>query len=212
MGRDFRGFIQKWVGDRWEYLEIYRTPTQNYDLFGWLSWGRDRSGSCQLKALVPARGLPVDLDIVNGVLYVMDNGKECNVGEFGHSWLLGSEILQATPPKLVRTVVATPAALECYDFPDFPPWQVAINDFFEGEPGPPDKTISIGDNVEVSGAVLDYYFDEDDPNPPSRNFSVRERVVYQWLYDFEPEFRDFIRDIRRQVDMHGEIRLVFGFT
>jgi len=115
MGVDLRGIFQRKVGDRWKDIEPFQIDNRHYDLFGWLSWGGDRSGSCSFKPLAPERGFPDDFKCVPGDLYTMANGEKCPMGDAGHSWLLGSEILQATPPKLARTVVMTPEALEFHD-------------------------------------------------------------------------------------------------
>jgi hypothetical protein len=211
MGVDLRGIFQKKVGDRWEDIEPFQIDNRHYDLFGWLSWGGDRSGSCSFKPLAPERGFPDDFKCVPGDLYTMANGEKCPMGDAGHSWLLGSEILQATPPKLARTVVMTPEALEFHDDPECPPWQYAINVLFYGDPGPPHKTLFVPEGVKIKGAFVDFDF-ANVPELPRKNISVRENAVYLWMYDFAPEFRAFTDEVRRHADLHGEVRLVFGYS
>jgi len=141
----------------------------------------------------------------------MANGEECNVGGRSFSWLLGSEILQAIPPKRTRTVIATPTAIEYYDDPDYPPWQTAINSFFHRDPGPPHKTLVIGEDVKIDGLVWDFDFAEC-PEIPRKGNVGSERHVYLWLYDFGVDFSEFIEQVRGHVEAHGEVRFVFGFS
>jgi hypothetical protein len=80
MGVDLRGIFQRKVGDRWKDIEPFQIDNRHYDLFGWLSWGGDRSGSCSFKPLAPERGFPDDFKCVPGDLYTMANGEKCPWG------------------------------------------------------------------------------------------------------------------------------------
>jgi hypothetical protein len=82
----------------------------------------------------------------------------------------------------MRTITATPEDFQYYTLPDFPPWRVLQLNVFERDVGAPDQITADGVNT-----------------------------VYHWLYDFEEEFRYFIDIVRGYVDLHGEIRFVFGF-
>lgn len=183
MSKSIRGVFQKKVSDHWEDIECFHDDRNEYNLQSWLTCGGDRSDTCHFEPLVPIRGLPKDFELVVGQMYSMASGEECNIGEGDFSWLLGSEILQATPPRLVRTVIATPEDFQKFDDPDCPPWQVFIHCYFGHDPGPPDKITTVGENV-----------------------------VYEWLYDFEEDFRYFIDEVRHQVGLHGEVRFVYGFS
>lgn len=210
MGLDLYGVFEKRVSEGWEGLDIIGNFDRNYDLFAWLSWGGDDVGSCQIEPIAYTRGFPSDLNIATDKIYRTTSGKQMLIGTRGCSWLLGSEILAATPPKLIRTVVVTPAAFEYHDDPDYPAWRVAINHFFYRNPGPPAKTFSIEDDVKFDGALLDFDFSEC-PEIPRKEMKTK-RTVYQWMYDFAPEFEPFITQVRSQVALHGEVRFIFGFS
>lgn len=179
MGSDIFGVFQRRVSEKWEDIECYYGGHRDYALHGWLCEGGDRSGSCKFEPFIPKRGLPEDFDHDDG----FSSGKSCNIGERGRSWFLGSEILVAKPPRVVRTIIATPTDIQYYVLPDFPPWRVLQSHVFERYVGAPDKISADGENI-----------------------------IYQWLYDFEEEFRYFIDIVRGYVDLHSEIRFVFGFN
>jgi hypothetical protein len=107
-------------------------------------------------------------------------------------------------------VIVTPTAIAYEDDPDYPHWQGAISGFFGHDPGPAHKTLSIRDDVKIDGLVWDYI---EDPDLPRDDRKIgREKLVHLWLYDFALDFSEFIDQVRRHVEAHGEVRFVFGYS
>jgi len=105
------------------------------------------------------------------------------IGEWGHSWLLASEILAVAPPKVVRTVYARPRARA-------------------------DTTWDVDDPQQWMWASECWWHS----TPPDRIIHGESGVAAEWDYDFAEEFSEFTDEVRRLKDNYGEVRFVFGFA
>ena len=108
-----------------------------------------------------------------------------DMGDHSFSWLLGSEILAAKPPPVAKQGIVS---VEFYHIWD----KISPPDTYCADVG--------GSNVHiVIPDVVDYY----------KETATHVRVC--WVANLEQEFKYFIDEIRRLMEIHGEIRMVFGF-
>ena len=108
-----------------------------------------------------------------------------DMGDHSFSWLLGSEILTAKPPPVAKQGIVS---VEFYHIWD----KISPPDTYCADVGGPNVHI-------VTPDVVDYY----------KETASHVRVC--WVANLEQEFKYFTDEIRRLMEIHGEIRMVFGF-
>lgn len=193
MGLDIHCVFQAKVADRWVDVASDYQEDRDYPLYSWLGVGcGDRIGTCTIEPLAPLRGFPADFELVDEtwhptLIEVSTPSRfypGCRLmGEWGFSWLLSSEILRASAPRVPRTVSILIDEYQQWDgVSEFPPWQWAKADF---------------------GHVV---------GPPDKISTLAENIVVEWDYDFTEDFSYFVNEVRRLEALHGEVRIVFGFA
>lgn len=174
MGTDIHAVFQKRLPDgRWEHVHSEYGEDRDYQLFAALAGVRNGCLCATVTPISEPRGLPRDFS--GGSL-----------GDYGYSWLLGSEVLAwaKNAPTVTQWGIVSREVYERWDKVS-PPcdysdalWGgsviVATEENASSKPGWTD--------IEVSWQV-----------------SLREQLAY------------FIDEVQRLVDLHGEIRMVFGF-
>lgn len=133
MGRAIHHVFQRRDGVRWVSVPSAYGGDHHYDLYDWLGLGNE------LASIAPLRGLPPDFQHDDGrykVPWENQFGGWILIGEWGHSWLLASEILATEPPKVVRTIRAS--AQGATGDTDDPQWLLACESWCDPI-RPPDR-------------------------------------------------------------------------
>ena len=212
MGTDIHGVFQKRnKNGTWEDVPHKYSENRHYSLFAWLGDVRNGTGFAgvpthtRIEPLSSHRGFPHDFAVVGGSTAdenavhpiadinllpewrqkYLEDGEPLQVymGYHGFSWLLDDEILNATPPRILRTGVIS--------LDEFKDW--------DGVSPPPHGW---------SGAV---WGKDLQTNHPSEINAQTTHVQVEWFADMAEEFEDFINEVRRLKELHGEVRFVFGF-
>jgi hypothetical protein len=149
-------------------------------------------GTCSFEFLIPLRGIPDDFEIVEDRYHpTIIHGENKSayhpncilMGEWGYSWIFASEILQASAPRVTRTVVIPIDEYRQWDGISEPtPWEWASNSFGHAV-GMPDKLAHLAENVTAA-----------------------------WDYNFTEDFSYFVDEVHRLKALHGDVRFVFGFA
>jgi hypothetical protein len=200
MGTDIHTIFQaKDKDNNWYDIPHNYNEDRHYSLFAWLA--DVRQGNNFIKPISPPRGLPTDFQINEDYEHStsIDNlptfYKEWytpehpydglrNLGYHNFSWLLGSEILANKPPLVAKQGIIDIESWRAWDKVSPPSCYCA------GVSGP---------NVHiVMPDVADVY-------------ESATHVHICWIANLEQEFKSFTDEIRRLMDLHGEIRMVFGF-
>lgn len=209
MGTDIHGIFQKRTGrvnnkDTWETVESEYEENRHYQLFAILAGVRNGFGFAGIKTGEPVipisepRGLPADLKLVDEDHYAHypfprkyyePDETDKWLGDHTHSWLSGDEILD-------------------YFFADKKTEQCGVitkEEYSLWEGGRPNSYC--GDTSGLGGTVIDST-EVGTYKLTGKDFS---HVRVKWNSDLNDEVSYFIKEVERLVELHGEIRFVFGF-
>ena len=199
MGTDIHAIVQAKVDDRWVDVASEWEQDRHYALFAWLGDVRNGHGLGGVRTHSPVaplsegRGFPSDFDLDDDGpdLYPVGdfrNYREGNYREGNYAWLgdhsfswVSGEEVLSTPPPKLHRTGI-----------------ISIETFneWDGVSSPPEWCGGItGPKVVVSSP-----FDLSDETT---------HVEVEW--ESEGEFDYFVSEVQRLVDLHGEIRVVFGF-
>jgi hypothetical protein len=104
------------------------------------------------------------------------------MGDHSHSWLSADEILSATPPRIMRTGLITREQFQDWD-------GVSSPDSWSG-------------GVYGGNAVISI---------PAEITEETTHVRVEWFEDTAESFAEFVDEVRRLKELHGDVRYVFGF-
>lgn len=200
MGTDVHGLWQARKNGKWENISSNWEQNRHYLLFSWLANVRNGFGFAgvptydPIKPIAEPRGLPEEIkgDHVKVTTDILDPrrreylepGEEPEVwlGDHSHSWLTADEILAAERPKTVqRTGV------------------VSIQWYAKWDKKTPPESWSGG----ISGPSIHV------ANHPSQIQEDTTHVQIKW--DAPDDLDYFVDEVKRLKNLHGEVRLVFGF-
>ncbi|WP_374347951.1 hypothetical protein [Chitinimonas sp.] len=191
MGLDISFVFQKKIDHKWIDIESNYQGDRDYDLYNWLGLGRARCAiHFEIDPISEPRGLPYDFEIDREGLHPTTLSVKrshwgehvIHIGETSRSWLLGSEILATKVPP-VKITERMDSSYCLEDKNDgFPLWQFAIPNL-NHDPGPPDVLTEVGNEM-----------------------------IFEWMYDLYEDFKYFVDEVRRLVDLHGVVRIVYGFS
>lgn len=195
MGVDVKGVFQVKRNEKWIFIRKFYDGDRGY-LRTWLGCN-PYGGESLLKIMpvVPRRDFPSDFDHSERIGCVSgrwDLEAGDVVGDWGHSWLLGEEILSSGPALAVRYVEVS---LEVYAAT----W---------------DKTDDIEHWRATTGLCLE------DDLPPLVSISYLQeglannvnQVRVECIYDFSEELNDFKNEVQQLQEQFGPIRFVYGFA
>lgn len=182
---------------RWEFITSEWDQDRHYNLFSWLANVRNGFGFAgvktndYIKPITLPRDLPEDLKDID-YDYMEYHGEW--LGDHSHSWLLGTEIINAI--KEITSI--TRYGVISYD--DYNNWDKV------SEPENYSRGVW-GRNVKV--------IEPEELNlVPTFSPEIRVLVSVKWQVSadtLKEEFKYFTDEIKRLVDLYGEIRMVFGF-
>jgi hypothetical protein len=193
MGKDIHGVFQKNEAGCWADIPSEYNEDRDYYLYDWLALRREF-------ALSQPRGFPDDFEIDENGFHPIasrdilppDLRKHCDLlrgmGEWGFSWLLGAEIVNAHKPVRQMKIWIPIDAYNEWDKVSNPKhWHELHSDWQQHEDS-------------------EYYATPE---------NIREgtwRVIIDWIYDFTDDFKYFVDEVRRLMVLHGDVRFVFGFN
>ena len=187
MGTDIHSVFQKRTENGWEDVGTNYDEPRHYVLFAWIGDVRNGYGFAGIKThnkIVPlssGRGLPEDFQ------HTVEDWEYCHgdkwLGDHSHSWLTADEILNATPPKIIRSGVIT------------------IEQYNKWDGGEPEGGWCGG----ISGPAVVLVESESEIDNKTTHIRV------SWEEDTKEYFEYFINEVKRLKDLHGEVRFVFGF-
>ena len=200
MGMDIHGVFQKRQADRWVDISSDYDQRRDEYLYCWLSSTR----TAGLKPLSRPRGLPDDFALDSDGFHPIENpdvlpyfrkfrdqhtdSTRLLMGEWGFSWLLGSEVIAAPPPIDIMKI-----------------W-VPIDTYNEW-----DKV----SNPKLWYELHSDWKQHEDSEHYATPENISEKtywVIIEWSYDFTEDFKYFVGEIQRLMALHGEVRFVFGFN
>lgn len=222
MGTDIHGIFQAKRDGRWQDVQSTFNEDRHYFLFAWLADVRNGYGFAGIKThepLVPLsepKGYPEDFEVddcnqhkiaenaLRGERAKWYEDEDANpgdpsylmlwMGDHSHSWLSSDEILNA-PDQGTRKVGVI--ALDVYKT-----WTGGSPGSWCGDVSGPD--IVTVDLSEETWAGLH----PDVEQPEGKEVYVR----ISWKVDSVREAcSEFISEVKRLVELHGEVRYVFGF-
>lgn len=196
MGTDIHGRFQKKVTTgknsyTWDDIASEWEENRHYQLFAILAGVRNGFGFAgvptgeAVKPIAEPRGLPKGIRA--------DDGYDADgmwYGEHSYSWLSGEEMLawyNNPSNNVVQTGVITQAA--------YREWDGKRPDYYSNWCSGPGITVINADQV------ADY----------DREQSPFSHVSVTWETNLNEELAYFFDEVKRLQDLHGEIRLVFGF-
>ena len=210
MGSDIHGIWQKKTEAGWEDILSTYSQDRHYLLFAWLGNVRNGFGFAgvpthdAITPLTDQRGFPEDFQVdedTNHTIpanefrgdmakyYTEEDADPSNedylklwMGGHSYSWVSGAEVLAATLPSIKRTGIITVEAFKAWD------GKTAPTDWCGGISG-----LSVV--VSTHGTVTD----------------STSHVQIEWMEDTNDSLKYFVDEVRRLVELHGEIRFVFGF-
>lgn len=206
MGTDVHGIWQAKKNGVWTDIPSTWEQNRHYFLFAWLAGVRNGFGFAgvkthsPLKPIAEPRGLPADFEhedrehktTVDCIdprrqRWMSDEDKASPaqwLGDHSHSWLMADEILAAPlPGSAWKTGVVERAFFDSWD----------------GHTPPTDYCGGIsGGAVRVAESPVDV---KDDST----------HVQIYWKAQESDELQYFVDEVRRLKELHGEVRLVFGF-
>lgn len=210
MGTDIHGVFQKKAADgSWQDVESNYEQDRHYQLFAALADVRNGYGFAGVKtgesipSIAARRGLPADFLLIDDAHPVIqldfidarrrkyaeeDNDHAVWMGDHSHSWLSGDEMLEwyKRAPLVLRTGILDRAVYEAWDKVGNPAsWCGGIS-------GP--AIIQIDDTEAAKVAVPGW-----------------THIRCEWTQNLIEELDYFFIEIKRLVELHGEIRFVFGF-
>jgi hypothetical protein len=183
MGVDIHGVFQRRTSSDWEDVETHYDEIRDYFLFAWLGGVCNGHDCTAVAPLSENRGYP------EGFAITSDNkhdGRWCKakrMGEHSHSWISADEILQATPPRVLRSGVVDRKLYDSWD-------------------GVSQPREFAGDVAEIGAVVKSH---------PSEVSSKTTHVRVEWFVDGARTLEYFVAEVRRLKEEHGDIRFVFGF-
>lgn len=202
MGTDIHCVFQARNNNDWIDIPSQYDERRQYSLFAWLGNVRNGVGfagvpthNC-ITPLQSSRGYPDNFEVCDDTHPITseallgwrlkyhrpEDPLEIWMGDHSHGWLTADEILQATPPTIMRTGVIS---LE-----DYRAW--------DGNSQPEDWSGGIwGQGIKIS--------------EPQDITGATTHVRVSWLSNLLLEFSDFLTEIKRLKNQHGEVRMVFGF-
>lgn len=200
MGAAQPGNVSPWTNVTSEYDEC-----RHYRLFSWLAGVRNGYGVAgtitgdKITPIAGPRGLPDDF-VHADVVYV---------GDHTHSWLLGSEIIAALD-QLPDIKVCGVLSIEQYHN-----WDklTCPSSYLSGIDG---RNIITLEQSEVEQALRknDTASDSNSVCPRISDYEAKIYVRVHWdmsAADLREDFAYFTNEIKRLMEEHGEIRMVFGF-
>lgn len=200
MGTDIHTIFQAKQNNEWYDIPHNYNEQRHYSLFAWLA--DVRQGNSYIKPISEPRGLPSDFQIDGNnehptAIENLEQGLRDfytdkypydglrNMGYHSFSWLLGSEILAANPPPVAKQGIVSIEFYRTWD--KVSPPETYCEDVYGGD-------VHI-----VTPDVANYY----------KETATHVRVC--WIAHLDQEFKYFTDEIRRLMEIHGEIRMVFGF-
>lgn len=218
MGCDIHAVFQARDGGLWVDVPHKFDEPRDYMLFGWLANVRNGSGFAGVNignAIGPIampRGLPPDFPVDGDMrhplasadllpewrLRYQEAGEPLDVwlGDHNHSWLLGTEILAAAAGS-VDAHGCAPQGVTERGYVDRD-----VYDAWDGRSAPSDWCGGIdGRGIVKVRAGRRARLDVGDAT----------HVQIEWDTPLTARFHDFLQEVRRLVDLHGEVRMVFGF-
>ena len=204
MGCDVHGVWQAKKDGKWVDIESSWEQDRHYFLFSWLANVRNGYGFAgiptysPIKPIAEPRGIPKDFECDGDFIHPVprleilgsrseyhgkDEPLEMWMGEHSHSWLTADEILAApTPDKVWQTGVVPREFFDAWDGVNGPEsWSGGIS----------------GKDVRVADSPTDVKED-----------STHVRI---WWIKAADTLKYFTDEVRRLKELHGEVRLVFGF-
>jgi hypothetical protein len=204
MGTDIHAVWQAKKGGKWIDVESTWEQNRHYFLFSWLANVRNGYGFAgvttydPIKPIAEPRGLPHDFEHDNEAHATtvdaidprrrawMEPGERPEVwlGDHSHSWLTADEILNAQRPGAVRKAGV-----------------LALAQYREWD--------KVSEPDSWSGAV---WGKELVTSLPSEIGPKTTHVQVSWIRPAEDDGLDyFVDEVKRLKELHGEVRLVFGF-
>jgi hypothetical protein len=201
MGTDVHGIWQAKKNGKWHDVESTWDQSRHYFLFSWLAGVRNGFGFAgvttydPIKPISEPRGLPDDFEggeehpvadpkVMGRRAEYIEPGESpvMWMGDHSHSWLTADEILAAERPgSIARTGVVTRAFYDAWD----------------GKTPPESWSGGVsGRDIIVATA----------PNVPKEATHVR----IKWTQS-DAGLDYFVDEVRRLKELHGNVRLVFGF-
>ena len=209
MGTDIHGVWQKYDAavNGWQDVESQYKQDRHYQLFAVLADVRNGYGFAgvptgdRVLPIAFPRGLPEDFPVSENTHCVekLEYIKPCMrkyghsnedmyvwMGDHSHSWLTGEEILRWVKyaPTVVKVGVLSRAAYEAWD-----------------KTGAPEAYYG---SISGSGVLV---VEEHERHA----FPEHTHIRCLWKQNLAEELKYFIDEVRRLVELHGEIRFVFGF-
>lgn len=200
MGIDIYWVFQARKDSHWIDIPSEYRGDRDYYLYGWLGM----SAGMSTHPIFERRGLPPDflVDIDNRHPFASPEllppyRKEHPLGErylyqfmgeWGFSWLLGSEILDArVPVETMKIWVPIDVYKEWDKISNPKPWHELHSDWQKFEDAAHYAT-------------------------PENITEDTWRVIIDWEYDFTEDFEYFVGEVRRLMTLYGDVRFVFGFA
>ena len=203
MGCDVHGIWQTKKDGKWVDVESKWEQDRHYFLFSWLAGVRNGYGFAGVPTYTPVkplsepRGYPDDFDQSGDEHPVQDKavlGRRAEyieegeppsmfMGDHSHSWLSADEILATTPPDKVWRTGVVPIAF-------FAEW--------DGHTPPAEWSGGImGQDIRVADSPTE----------------VKEDTTHVRIWWIAPgdTLTYFVDEVKRLKELHGEVRLVFGF-
>lgn len=204
MGSDIHGVWQARKNGVWVDVESKWEQDRHYFLFAWLADVRNGYGFAgvpthePIKPIAEPKGLPDGFEVVDGEYHptvveaidprrskYLDDEDRKNprawIGDHSHSWLTADEILEAELPVAVKRT----GVMEVMDYHQWD--KVSVPESCCGGVGGP-------------GVVV------------SSPYEITEKTTHvqvEWMGGHELQY--FIDEVKRLKELHGEVRLVFGF-
>lgn len=213
MGTDIHCIWQKRIDNQWDDIPSNYEENRHYQLFAVLAGVRNGTGFAGVKlgeSVTPIsepRGLPKDFPCNEYAEHLCDINKmsPCDLefhknyrdegdlpskslGDHSFSWLSGKEMLDwyDNAPVVVQTGVIDRKSFERWD-------KVSKPDMYCGS--------IVGPRIKVIDAAMK-------DSPSAKGWT---HIQVRWERSLKEELKYFFDEVKRLVDLHGEIRLVFGF-
>lgn len=183
----------------WSKVDDNYNQDRQYTLFGWLANVRNGVGFANIYTGDPItpislpRGLPEDLDLHKDS-YQEYSCQGVWLGDHSHSWLMGSEVLQAYDRlEPICRVGVIP-------YNDYVEWD-KVSQPYSYSSGVFGRNVVVLSEEQINEGI-DVYADKE------------IYVQVEWIVSSEQlkrEFSSLVDEVKRLTSLHGEIRLVFGF-
>lgn len=178
----------------WSKVDDNYSQGRQYTLFGWLANVRNGVGFANVYTGDPVtpislpRDLPEDLDLHEG------SYQGVWLGDHSHSWLMGSEVLQAYD----RLEPICRVGVLPYDA--YVEWD-KVSQPYSYSSGVFGSNVVVLSEKQINEGIYMY---------TDKQFYVQ----VEWVVSSEQlkrEFSSLVDEVKRLTSLHGEIRLVFGF-